>query len=887
MEALEQGWNSRANIAESRNNDRVHEMHRAYFDKVPGQRYVSINYDLYGASAHAPPSARRTRKRRPRGHGHTAGAAGSGAGIGVGSDDPSEFIVVVHVVSTAGERLPGSRVAVHLKHTGDVVGTGVSDSSGRAVVVCHYDAWPAVPFFLEAASPGFVPAGLDFEVTARECAAQVALESEEEVAHRAALESLHAEEARRVARQRFTVRCEVVHLATRDPVPGATVIVRTAHHGSMCGQAVTDAQGVALVPCLHPHWQTAPLRAETAIKGFVPASADLFVVAGSSVMDTRLLVETEAEVAARHAEDAAKFTVITVVRDADSTLPVDHARVTLRDPQSLEVLAEGDSMLDGSVRLEAEHKEWATAPITLEVAHPDYPSYQEVVHMGSREQRFVVRLTSLEALRRRREAAAAAVVAREAALQQEQEQERKAAVELTKHVVDHARLTDDEFCVTTYVVSLLTGVSLPGAAVSLVVKATGQAVGDAVTDERGKAEVVGCFPGWRRREFLLMCELDGYKASAKALSVTKTAQLVRVALERGEGRGNGAGGGEGSGAAAADDRREFQIVVHVRDSGTGAPLGSAKVLLKVRATGDVLASGSSNGEGACLLRATLSNWYEEAMYLHVAAAGFSAAASDVNITSRSVVTEVRLDSEAAAAAKRLNRAQTSNSMRAQLARFKVGVKVVDASSKAPVPGAEVRIAVAATAKTVATAFTDATGVAQFDTHHRRWNKTAFVLEARKAGWVSVPQRMRIPHTDYSAQLVLAQPTKPGELRVVLTWVEDPQDLDLHLLCPSGTDVSFKYQADADMGAVLEVDDRSGYGPETVLLQLGKADAWYVGGCCALVLVLVLVLVPFDLALELTPPGACVCHDCPYAGIGSPFTTSPRTSPSCAARHRSP
>lgn len=352
---------------------------------------MSINYDLYGAMANT--HRRANSLGAPQLHGASTLKRGRNRTLGEADyaymDDPSEFTVVVHVVSATGERLPGSTVAVYVKHSGEAVGTGTADRTGRAVVVCHYDAWTAVPFYLEAQAPGHVAAGLDFEVTAKECAAQLALESEEEVAHREAMTKLSEEEARRLSRQRFTVRALVSHLSSGKPVPGATVIVRTAHHGSMCGQGVTDAGGVAEVACAHPHWDTTPLRAEVAIRGFVPTSADLRAVVGSAFMDTNLRVETEEEVAARGEADAAKFSVWAVIRDRADNTPVPGADVEVEHAASRTVLARARTQPDGSALLMCESENWATESFAVHVRHPEYPSYREAVQIRTREHRCV------------------------------------------------------------------------------------------------------------------------------------------------------------------------------------------------------------------------------------------------------------------------------------------------------------------------------------------------------------------------------------------------------------------------------------------------------------------------------------------------------------------
>jgi uncharacterized protein YfaP (DUF2135 family) len=57
------------------------------------------------------------------------------------------------------------------------------------------------------------------------------------------------------------------------------------------------------------------------------------------------------------------------------------------------------------------------------------------------------------------------------------------------------------------------------------------------------------------------------------------------------------------------------------------------------------------------------------------------------------------------------------------------------------------------------------------------------------------------------------------LRVVLDWGETPADLDLHLVKAGSYHVSYWDMHNADDGSVLlDRDDRSGFGPETITIM---------------------------------------------------------------------
>lgn len=91
--------------------------------------------------------------------------------------------------------------------------------------------------------------------------------------------------------------------------------------------------------------------------------------------------------------------------------------------------------------------------------------------------------------------------------------------------------------------------------------------------------------------------------------------------------------------------------------------------------------------------------------------------------------------------------------------------------------------------------------------------------------------------------ILTQPTislspggiLAGDLRVVLNWGEHPRDLDAHLIGTKTENsddyfhVNFRqlqYQDEKQL-AILDIDDRNGYGPETITLSNKLVDGHYV------------------------------------------------------------
>ena len=102
----------------------------------------------------------------------------------------------------------------------------------------------------------------------------------------------------------------------------------------------------------------------------------------------------------------------------------------------------------------------------------------------------------------------------------------------------------------------------------------------------------------------------------------------------------------------------------------------------------------------------------------------------------------------------------------------------------------------------------------------------YTVEIKKNGYVigyfnMISQR----ETDEARQAVILTPElSDGEYRVVLTWGATPRDLDSHLTYYEGNTKKMHVYYGAKIGIVdgvkvaeLDLDDTSGYGPETVTL----------------------------------------------------------------------
>ncbi len=67
----------------------------------------------------------------------------------------------------------------------------------------------------------------------------------------------------------------------------------------------------------------------------------------------------------------------------------------------------------------------------------------------------------------------------------------------------------------------------------------------------------------------------------------------------------------------------------------------------------------------------------------------------------------------------------------------------------------------------------------------------------------------------------------GEYRIVLTWGENPRDLDSHLFCSGNANyhVYFGNKESNDGNAFLDRDDITSYGPETTTVKIGEGNSY--------------------------------------------------------------
>ena len=112
----------------------------------------------------------------------------------------------------------------------------------------------------------------------------------------------------------------------------------------------------------------------------------------------------------------------------------------------------------------------------------------------------------------------------------------------------------------------------------------------------------------------------------------------------------------------------------------------------------------------------------------------------------------------------------------------------------------------------------------------RLKKGTYTVEIRRKNYVTIYITIYviIDSPDYDSNSVsLSQPIGNKQFRIVLTWGEVPNDLDSHLTGPSNDyngrfHVFFRNKSgyyNGKLAAILDVDDTTSYGPETVTTKL--------------------------------------------------------------------
>ncbi len=98
----------------------------------------------------------------------------------------------------------------------------------------------------------------------------------------------------------------------------------------------------------------------------------------------------------------------------------------------------------------------------------------------------------------------------------------------------------------------------------------------------------------------------------------------------------------------------------------------------------------------------------------------------------------------------------------------------------------------------------------------------------KEGFISENCKFEIvARTIFRNRFVVSPVIEMGAIRIVLDWDKKPSDLDAHFIKESEYHISFRDQITTDDGnAMLDRDDRDGYGPETITVKDIDENAEY-------------------------------------------------------------
>lgn len=90
----------------------------------------------------------------------------------------------------------------------------------------------------------------------------------------------------------------------------------------------------------------------------------------------------------------------------------------------------------------------------------------------------------------------------------------------------------------------------------------------------------------------------------------------------------------------------------------------------------------------------------------------------------------------------------------------------------------------------------------------------------KTGFISENNKFEvIAGTIFRNRFTVSPMIEMGSIRIVLDWDKNPDDLDAHFVKEGDYHISFREKKTADDGsAILDRDDRDGYGPETITVK---------------------------------------------------------------------
>jgi plastocyanin len=140
--------------------------------------------------------------------------------------------------------------------------------------------------------------------------------------------------------------------------------------------------------------------------------------------------------------------------------------------------------------------------------------------------------------------------------------------------------------------------------------------------------------------------------------------------------------------------------------------------------------------------------------------------------------------------------------------------VVDATNNQPIPSAEVCI--------------QGTNQCDMSDEHGYFSLPGlapgtYVVSASASGYIDLNQTTAVYSGETTTlNLAMSPRLEAGEIRIILTWGENPRDLDAHLWLPLGSPYHVYFSNKGNCGtspwACLDVDDLNGLGPETITIS---------------------------------------------------------------------
>ncbi len=159
-------------------------------------------------------------------------------------------------------------------------------------------------------------------------------------------------------------------------------------------------------------------------------------------------------------------------------------------------------------------------------------------------------------------------------------------------------------------------------------------------------------------------------------------------------------------------------------------------------------------------------------------------------------------------------------------KFKNTIKVISATTGRGVADADVKVYENANTQ-VDTFKTDSNGNAELEL-----KPGTYTVKVECEDYVTEEFDFEVFSTGMCSEteFVISPELEAGQIRIVLEWGDQPRDLDSYLVDSTGrTRVSYtdrKWTVDGRVVAELDVDDRDGYGPETITIYDTSIDFTY-------------------------------------------------------------